>query len=111
MHDILSGSTVFLREAIYKVIINVFVLFQSNSGTIDFREYVIGLSLISQPASTESTIQLAFTVSTILLLTYSYTRAVSSDFRLGVGFCFVYSGFLQHFQLASHVLAAIWQKT
>lgn len=33
---------------------------RDGSGTIDFREYVIGLSLISRPANTESTIALAF---------------------------------------------------
>ncbi|CAH1778543.1 unnamed protein product [Owenia fusiformis] len=33
---------------------------RDRSGTIDFREYVIGLSLISQPANTDETLQLAF---------------------------------------------------
>ncbi|XP_074646514.1 lysophosphatidylcholine acyltransferase 2-like [Tubulanus polymorphus] len=33
---------------------------RDGSGSIDFREYVIGLSLISMPANTEETIQLAF---------------------------------------------------
>ncbi|XP_059143736.1 lysophosphatidylcholine acyltransferase 2-like [Physella acuta] len=33
---------------------------RDGSGTIDFREYVIGLSLVSAPANSEETIQLAF---------------------------------------------------
>ncbi|XP_064639975.1 lysophosphatidylcholine acyltransferase 2-like isoform X2 [Lineus longissimus] len=33
---------------------------RDGSGTIDFREYVIGLSLISMPANTDETLQLAF---------------------------------------------------
>ncbi|XP_013381447.1 lysophosphatidylcholine acyltransferase 2-like isoform X1 [Lingula anatina] len=40
---------------------DVFTMYdRDNSGTIDFREYVIGLSLVSEPANTEDTIQLAF---------------------------------------------------
>ncbi|XP_045191517.2 lysophosphatidylcholine acyltransferase 2-like isoform X3 [Mercenaria mercenaria] len=39
----------------------VFAMYdRDDSGSIDFREYVIGLSLISAPANTESTISLAF---------------------------------------------------
>ena len=35
---------------------------QDGSGTIDFREYIIGLSLVSDPANTEDTLQMAFKV-------------------------------------------------
>lgn len=35
---------------------------QNGSGTIDFREYVIGLSLVSSPENTEDTIKFAFQV-------------------------------------------------
>ncbi|XP_060081111.1 lysophosphatidylcholine acyltransferase 2-like [Ylistrum balloti] len=39
----------------------VFALYDRNgSGMIDFREYVIGLSLVSSPVNTEETIKLAF---------------------------------------------------
>ncbi|OWF34743.1 lysophosphatidylcholine acyltransferase 2-like isoform X2 [Mizuhopecten yessoensis] len=39
----------------------VFALYDRNSsGVIDFREYVIGLSLVSSPVNTEETIKLAF---------------------------------------------------
>ena len=40
----------------------LFCYFQDGSGSIDFREYVIGLSLVSTPANTDSTISLAFQV-------------------------------------------------
>ncbi|XP_066290318.1 lysophosphatidylcholine acyltransferase 2-like isoform X2 [Branchiostoma lanceolatum] len=33
---------------------------RDGSGRIDFREYVIGLSVVSQPANTEETLQMAF---------------------------------------------------
>ena len=39
------------------------VVAQDNSGTIDFREFVIGLHVIASPANTEETLQLAFQVS------------------------------------------------
>jgi hypothetical protein len=35
---------------------------QDQNGTIDFREYVIGLSLLSHPASEDATLELAFKV-------------------------------------------------
>lgn len=35
---------------------------RDGSGSIDFREYVIGLSLVSTPANTDSTISLAFQI-------------------------------------------------
>ncbi|XP_077687315.1 lysophosphatidylcholine acyltransferase 2 isoform X1 [Eretmochelys imbricata] len=39
----------------------LFLLFDRNGdGTIDFREYVIGLSVLCNPANTEETIQMAF---------------------------------------------------
>ncbi len=39
-----------------------YIIFQDDSGVIDFREYVIGMSLIAMPANNEETIQLAFQV-------------------------------------------------
>ncbi|KAG8144136.1 hypothetical protein E2320_001247 [Naja naja] len=38
----------------------VLCLIQNGDGTIDFREYVIGLSVLCNPANTEQTIQMAF---------------------------------------------------
>ena len=35
-------------------------ILQDGSGHIDFREYVIGMSMISEPAGNEETVQLAF---------------------------------------------------
>ncbi|KAK2514920.1 hypothetical protein Q9233_014704 [Columba guinea] len=35
-------------------------MFQNGDGTIDFREYVIGLSILCNPANTEETIRMAF---------------------------------------------------
>ena len=43
-------------------------LLQNASETIDFREYIIGLSLISQPASSDETIKLAFQVCQALYI-------------------------------------------
>lgn len=42
--------------------------FQDGSGTIDFREYVIGLHLITEPANNEETIQFAFQVRLLWIL-------------------------------------------
>ena len=39
------------------------VHFQDNSGFLDFREYLIGLALVSQPANTDKVMQVAFQVS------------------------------------------------
>jgi hypothetical protein len=36
--------------------------FQGSDGQIDFREFLIGLSLLSQPANNEETLKIAFTV-------------------------------------------------
>lgn len=36
--------------------------FQDDSGHINFREYLIGLALVSQPANSEEAMQLAFQV-------------------------------------------------
>ena len=41
-----------------------FSCIQDGSGKIDFREYVIGCALVTQPANTEDTIRMAFKVST-----------------------------------------------
>lgn len=35
-------------------------LFQDGSGHIDFREYVIGMSLISEPSNDDETVRLGF---------------------------------------------------
>ena len=35
-------------------------ILQDGSGHIDFREYVIGMSMISEPAGNDETVQLAF---------------------------------------------------
>ena len=39
-----------------------FTYFQNGSETMDFREYLIGLSLVSQPVNNDDTIRLAFQV-------------------------------------------------
>ncbi|KAL7978972.1 hypothetical protein Chor_001275 [Crotalus horridus] len=41
-------------------ILIVLCFVQNGDGTIDFREYVIGLSVLCNPANTEQTIQMAF---------------------------------------------------
>lgn len=38
------------------------VLSQNHDGSIDFREYVIGLAVLCNPANTEDIIQVAFKV-------------------------------------------------
>ena len=41
----------------------MFALYDRNSsGSIDFREYLIGLSLVAAPAVTDSTVELAFRI-------------------------------------------------
>ena len=37
--------------------------FKDDSGFINFREYLIGLALVSQPANSEEAMKLAFQVS------------------------------------------------
>uniref|UniRef100_A0ABM5EV98 Lysophosphatidylcholine acyltransferase 2 n=1 Tax=Pogona vitticeps TaxID=103695 RepID=A0ABM5EV98_9SAUR len=51
----------YLKLPISDVLKELFALFDRNGdGTIDFREYVIGLSVLCNPANTEQTIQMAF---------------------------------------------------
>lgn len=50
----MHAKTLFLRHHVF--------FCQNGSGTIDFREYVIGLSLVSSPENTEDTIKFAFQV-------------------------------------------------
>uniref|UniRef100_A0A670YPQ4 Lysophosphatidylcholine acyltransferase 2 n=1 Tax=Pseudonaja textilis TaxID=8673 RepID=A0A670YPQ4_PSETE len=51
----------YLKLPISDVLQELFTLFDRNGdGTIDFREYVIGLSVLCNPANTEQTIQMAF---------------------------------------------------
>ncbi|XP_064016473.1 lysophosphatidylcholine acyltransferase 2 [Pogoniulus pusillus] len=51
----------YLKLPISDVLKELFLLFDRNGdGTIDFREYVIGLSILCNPANTEETIQMAF---------------------------------------------------
>jgi len=53
----------FLQMPITPALQEMFSLYDRNScGKIDFREYVIGLSLVSQPAVTDDTVQLAFKI-------------------------------------------------
>ncbi|XP_053127372.1 lysophosphatidylcholine acyltransferase 2 [Hemicordylus capensis] len=50
-----------LKLPISDVLRELFALFDRNGdGTVDFREYVIGLSILCNPANTEQTIQMAF---------------------------------------------------
>ncbi|XP_060109762.1 lysophosphatidylcholine acyltransferase 2 [Heteronotia binoei] len=50
-----------LKLPVSDVLEELFALFDRNGdGTIDFREYVIGLSVLCNPANTEETIQMAF---------------------------------------------------
>ncbi|XP_077166217.1 lysophosphatidylcholine acyltransferase 2 [Paroedura picta] len=50
-----------LKLPVSDVLKELFALFDRNGdGTIDFREYVIGLSVLCDPANTEETIQMAF---------------------------------------------------
>ncbi|KAJ7311862.1 hypothetical protein JRQ81_006177 [Phrynocephalus forsythii] len=51
----------YLKLPVSDVLKELFALFDRNGdGTIDFREYVIGLSVLCNPANTEQTIQMAF---------------------------------------------------
>ncbi|OPJ77866.1 lysophosphatidylcholine acyltransferase 2 [Patagioenas fasciata monilis] len=51
----------YLKLPISDVLRELFLLFDRNGdGTIDFREYVIGLSILCNPANTEETIRMAF---------------------------------------------------
>ncbi|XP_061450029.1 lysophosphatidylcholine acyltransferase 2 isoform X2 [Rhineura floridana] len=51
----------YLKLPVSDALEQLFALFDRNGdGTIDFREYVIGLSVICNPANTEQTIQMAF---------------------------------------------------
>ena len=45
---------------------NFLFSFQDGSGKLDFREYVIGLSLMSMPANSDATITLAFKVNQLV---------------------------------------------
>ncbi|XP_075433080.1 lysophosphatidylcholine acyltransferase 2 isoform X1 [Ascaphus truei] len=50
-----------LQLPVSDVLRELFALFDRNrDGTIDFREYVIGMSVLCNPANTEETIQMAF---------------------------------------------------
>ncbi|XP_002131598.2 lysophosphatidylcholine acyltransferase 2 [Ciona intestinalis] len=52
-----------LNVPVTEALEDLFKLYDRNeSGLIDFREYVIGLSLVSKPAVTSETVQLAFKV-------------------------------------------------
>ncbi|XP_066183953.1 lysophosphatidylcholine acyltransferase 2 isoform X2 [Sylvia atricapilla] len=51
----------YLKLPVSDVLRELFLLFDRNGdGTIDFREYVIGLSILCNPANTEETIRMAF---------------------------------------------------
>uniref|UniRef100_A0A8C5X4H6 Lysophosphatidylcholine acyltransferase 2 n=1 Tax=Malurus cyaneus samueli TaxID=2593467 RepID=A0A8C5X4H6_9PASS len=51
----------YLKLPVSDVLKELFLLFDRNGdGTIDFREYVIGLSVLCNPANTEETIRMAF---------------------------------------------------
>uniref|UniRef100_A0A8C9V1L2 Lysophosphatidylcholine acyltransferase 2 n=1 Tax=Scleropages formosus TaxID=113540 RepID=A0A8C9V1L2_SCLFO len=51
----------FLKLPVSPPLEELFALFDRNGdGTIDFREYVIGVTVLCQPANTEDTIQMAF---------------------------------------------------
>ncbi|XP_054856771.1 lysophosphatidylcholine acyltransferase 2 [Eublepharis macularius] len=51
----------YLKLPVSDVLEQLFALFDRNGdGTIDFREYVIGLSVVCNPANTEETIQMSF---------------------------------------------------
>nr|XP_033797322.1 lysophosphatidylcholine acyltransferase 2 isoform X3 [Geotrypetes seraphini] len=51
----------FLKIPVSDTLRELFLLFDRNAdGTIDFREYVIGMAVVCNPATTEETIRLAF---------------------------------------------------
>ena len=59
----LENFAEYLNVPVSDAVKDMFHLYDRNdSGHIDFREYVIGLSLVSQPAVTEDTVKLAFEV-------------------------------------------------
>uniref|UniRef100_A0A8C5WFL9 Lysophosphatidylcholine acyltransferase 2 n=1 Tax=Leptobrachium leishanense TaxID=445787 RepID=A0A8C5WFL9_9ANUR len=50
-----------LKLPVSDILRELFALFdRNNDGSIDFREYVIGISVLCNPANTEETIQMAF---------------------------------------------------
>lgn len=59
-------------------------IFQDGSGHIDFREYVIGMSMISEPAGSDETVQLAFKLfdkdNKVGMVYFGYRFAEASDF-------------------------------
>jgi lysophosphatidylcholine acyltransferase / lyso-PAF acetyltransferase len=76
-NEILKKFTVYAKETNGKMDLNVFSHYlglpatgavcevfklydRDNNGSIDFREFLIGLSLLSQPANTEDTLRMAF---------------------------------------------------
>ncbi|XP_015777859.1 PREDICTED: lysophosphatidylcholine acyltransferase 2B-like [Acropora digitifera] len=55
-----SVNALWLRKCIVFTGKNFHVSLKDNSGFLDFREYLIGLALVSQPANTDKVMQVAF---------------------------------------------------
>lgn len=52
----------------------IYDFLKDKDGMIDFREFIIGLSLLSRPANTEDTIKLSFQVKLIYCGLLIYTN-------------------------------------
>ncbi|XP_025076258.1 lysophosphatidylcholine acyltransferase 2-like isoform X3 [Pomacea canaliculata] len=83
----LSEFAAYLHLPVSSAVEELFALYdRDGSGSIDFREYLIGLSLVSQPANTENTLRFAFELfdeeKTGYIHKQSFKRILQSAFQI-----------------------------